>query len=154
VKRRILQEPHGVTSQKTPFFIVTVVKTSNLTQTGNFQKASPLHARILSPFMINVPTRATGSVMAKALRYRTDGDGLETQFYQCTKSFRRHSALGFAQPLTEMSTRDKNKNVRFKVFTEVTMKYVVFWDITPCGSYKNRRFGGTQLLHHKCDKNR
>jgi hypothetical protein len=25
------QEPHGVTTQKTPFFIVTAVKTSNLT---------------------------------------------------------------------------------------------------------------------------
>jgi hypothetical protein len=32
-KRRFLQEPHGVTSQKTPFFIVTTVKTSNLTKT-------------------------------------------------------------------------------------------------------------------------
>jgi hypothetical protein len=31
-KRRFLQEPHGVTSQKTPFFIVTAVKTSNLTK--------------------------------------------------------------------------------------------------------------------------
>jgi hypothetical protein len=30
-KRRFLQDPHGVTSQKTPFFIVTAVKTSNLT---------------------------------------------------------------------------------------------------------------------------
>jgi hypothetical protein len=29
-KRQFLQEPHGVTSQKTPFFIVTAVKTSNL----------------------------------------------------------------------------------------------------------------------------
>jgi hypothetical protein len=27
----LLHEPHGVTSQKTPFFIVTAVKTSNLT---------------------------------------------------------------------------------------------------------------------------
>jgi hypothetical protein len=27
-----LQEPHGVTTQKTPFFIVTAVKTSNLTR--------------------------------------------------------------------------------------------------------------------------
>jgi hypothetical protein len=27
----LLQEPHGVTSKKTPFFIVTAVKTSNLT---------------------------------------------------------------------------------------------------------------------------
>jgi hypothetical protein len=30
-KRRFLQEPHGMTSQRTPFFIVTAVKTSNLT---------------------------------------------------------------------------------------------------------------------------
>jgi hypothetical protein len=30
-KRRLLQEPHGVTSKKTPFFIVTAVKASNLT---------------------------------------------------------------------------------------------------------------------------
>jgi hypothetical protein len=30
-KCRFLQEPHGVTSQKTPFFIVTAMKTSNLT---------------------------------------------------------------------------------------------------------------------------
>jgi hypothetical protein len=32
-KRLFLQEPHGVTTQKTPFFIVTAVKTSNLTNT-------------------------------------------------------------------------------------------------------------------------
>jgi hypothetical protein len=29
--RWFLQEPHGVTSQKTPFLIVTAMKTSNLT---------------------------------------------------------------------------------------------------------------------------
>jgi hypothetical protein len=29
--RVTIQEPHGVTSQRTPFFIVTAVKTSNLT---------------------------------------------------------------------------------------------------------------------------
>jgi hypothetical protein len=33
--------------------------------------------------------------------------------------------------------------VRFKVFTAVTMKNCVFWDVTLCGSCKNRRFGGT-----------
>jgi hypothetical protein len=32
---------------------------------------------------------------------------------------------------------------RFEVFTAVTMKNGVFWDVTPCGSCKNRRFGGT-----------
>jgi hypothetical protein len=31
-KRRFSQQPHGVASQKTAFFIVTAVKTSNLTQ--------------------------------------------------------------------------------------------------------------------------
>jgi hypothetical protein len=31
-KRRFLQEQHGVTSQKTSFFIFTAVKTSNLTK--------------------------------------------------------------------------------------------------------------------------
>jgi hypothetical protein len=33
--------------------------------------------------------------------------------------------------------------VRFEVFTAVTMKNGVFWDVTPCGSCKNRRFEGT-----------
>jgi hypothetical protein len=31
----------------------------------------------------------------------------------------------------------------FEVFTAVNMKSGVFWDVTPCGSCKNRRFGGT-----------
>jgi hypothetical protein len=33
--------------------------------------------------------------------------------------------------------------VRFEVSMEVTMKNSFFWDVTPCGSCKNRRFGGT-----------
>jgi hypothetical protein len=33
--------------------------------------------------------------------------------------------------------------VRFEVFTAVTMKNGVFWDVTQCASCKNRRFGGT-----------
>jgi hypothetical protein len=33
--------------------------------------------------------------------------------------------------------------VRFEAFTTVNMKNGVFWDVTPCGSCKNRRFGGT-----------
>jgi hypothetical protein len=34
------------------------------------------------------------------------------------------------------------------------MKNGVFWDVTPCGSCKNRRFGGTWRLLHQGDKNR
>jgi hypothetical protein len=33
--------------------------------------------------------------------------------------------------------------VRFEVSTGVNMKDIVFRDVTPCGSSKNRRFGGT-----------
>jgi hypothetical protein len=43
---------------------------------------------------------------------------------------------------------------RFEVFTGVTMKNGVFWDVTPRGSCKNRRFGETQRLLHQGDKNR
>jgi hypothetical protein len=44
--------------------------------------------------------------------------------------------------------------VGFEVFTAVTMKKAVIWNVTPCGSCNNRRFGGTQRLHHQVDKNR
>jgi hypothetical protein len=37
--------------------------------------------------------------------------------------------------------------VRFEVFTAVTMKNAVFWDVAPCRSCVTRRFGGTYHLH-------
>jgi hypothetical protein len=37
--------------------------------------------------------------------------------------------------------------VRFEVFTAVTMKKAVFWDVVPCRNSVNRRFGGTYSLH-------
>jgi hypothetical protein len=37
--------------------------------------------------------------------------------------------------------------VRFEVFTAVTVKNVIFWDIMSCGSYKNQHFGGMFHLH-------
>jgi hypothetical protein len=46
------------------------------------------------------------------------------------------------------------KDVRVEVSTAVTMKNGVFWVVTPCGSCKNRRFGGTWRLLHQGDKNR
>jgi hypothetical protein len=36
---------------------------------------------------------------------------------------------------------DIKTHVRFEVFTVVTMRNGVFWDVTPRGSCKNRRFG-------------
>jgi hypothetical protein len=40
-----------------------------------------------------------------------------------------------------------SQNVRFEVFTAVTMKNGVFWDVAPCRSYVNQCFGGTYRLH-------
>jgi hypothetical protein len=51
------------------------------------------------------------------------------------------------------SVNDMYKYVRFEVFMAVTMKNAVFWDIMPCGSCKNQRFGGTYHLHQG-DKDR
>jgi hypothetical protein len=34
-------------------------------------------------------------------------------------------------------------HIRFEVFTALTMKNGIVWDVTPCGSCKNRRFGET-----------
>jgi hypothetical protein len=44
--------------------------------------------------------------------------------------------------------------VRFEVFTAVTMKNVIVWDMTPRDSCKNRRFGRKYRLHYSSNKNR
>jgi hypothetical protein len=41
-----------------------------------------------------------------------------------------------------------------EVSIAVTMNYAGFWDISLCGSFKNRRFVGTHRLHNHGDKNR
>jgi hypothetical protein len=38
--------------------------------------------------------------------------------------------------------------------TNMYLKNGGFWDVTPCGCCKNRRFGGTYLLHYLGDNNR
>jgi hypothetical protein len=35
---------------------------------------------------------------------------------------------------------DSTTQVKFEVFSAVTTKNAAFWDVTPCGSCKNRRF--------------
>jgi hypothetical protein len=42
------------------------------------------------------------------------------------------------------------ERVRFFVFTAVTMKNGVFWDVTQCGSCKNRRFGEKSMNLLQC----
>jgi hypothetical protein len=57
-------------------------------------------------------------------------------------------------PITLQQYLETNQNVvRFEVFTAVTTKNVFFCDVTPCGSWKNRRLEGNYHLHHPGDKN-
>jgi hypothetical protein len=42
--------------------------------------------------------------------------------------------------------------IRFDVFTAVTRKNAVFWDVTSCGSCKNWRFNGTYDLNRQRGK--
>jgi hypothetical protein len=41
----------------------------------------------------------------------------------------------------------EHRFLRFEIFTVVTMKKAVFWDVAPCRYCVNRRFGGTNRLH-------
>jgi hypothetical protein len=48
--------------------------------------------------------------------------------------------------------KNSHEEVIFEASMAVTMKNVIFWDVTPRGSYKNRHFGGTYQLLHLGDK--
>jgi hypothetical protein len=58
-----------------------------------------------------------------------------------SRELKRHG-FGFG---VDLFAQDYNHTdyVGFEVFTAVIMKNGFFWDVTPCGSCKNRRFGGT-----------
>jgi hypothetical protein len=53
-------------------------------------------------------------------------------------------------PVFNSSVQTLVSGVRFEVFTAVTMENGVFWDVTPCGSCKNRHFGGTWCFFAAC----
>jgi hypothetical protein len=73
--------------------------------------------------------------------------------YTETGRRKRHLTTETARKIGSDILAKTNKNyVRFEVITVVTMKNGVFWVVTPRGSCKNRRFGGTLSLHLQGDK--
>jgi hypothetical protein len=59
--------------------------------------------------------------------------------------------------LSEFGNLDSAPCLEFCILENRTfrkMKNAVFSDVTQCGSFRNRRFGGTHRLHHQGDKNR
>jgi hypothetical protein len=84
---------------------------------------------------------ASSAMLRRVALIRTDvSEGLSSSFIKVT--------IGASRLLVIANV------VRFEVFTAVTMKNGVFWVATPCGSCKNRRFGGIWCLLHQGDKNR
>jgi hypothetical protein len=51
------------------------------------------------------------------------------------------------QPTLTWDLVNKLYICKIEVFTAVTMKNAIFWDVVPCRSCVNRRFGGTYRLH-------
>jgi hypothetical protein len=58
-----------------------------------------------------------------------------------TKQMSCNECQSNRQTFRQLRTLVSYKDVRFEIFTAVTMKNGVFWDVTPCGSCKNRSFG-------------
>jgi hypothetical protein len=73
---------------------------------------------------------------------------------QCTVAFQKpqymYNAPTQVEPLNHYAFRNSfykhSAYIRFNVFTAVTMNNGVFWDVTPFGSCKNRRFGGRRNI--------
>jgi hypothetical protein len=126
-----------------------------------------MQGRTLTAFFSPVPIHGCGFVFLD----KASGDRLQRScIYQYKKneesvmspteahSFLCHSedetnTIPLFLPLLQkwLKTRDHRIsifiiNVRFEAFTAVTMKNAVFWDVTPCGSCENRRFGGRGFL--------
>jgi hypothetical protein len=53
----------------------------------------------------------------------------------------------------EMVARTRFIFESFEAFTGKTVKNAVFWEVTPCGTFKNRHFGGKHGLHHQGENN-
>ena len=52
----------------------------------------------------------------------------------------------YSHLIGDFQCRQSMQHVRFEVFTAVTMKKAVFWDVAPCRCGVIRRFGGTYRL--------
>jgi hypothetical protein len=49
--------------------------------------------------------------------------------------------------LSQSCCSNTQDSVRFEVYTAVTVKNTVLWDVAPCRSCVNRRFVGTYRFH-------
>jgi hypothetical protein len=75
----------------------------------------------------------------------------------CLGIWRRSVQTGRAHPTAatgDLVPTSSGKRLLLLAQSFAVQKNGVFWDVTPSGSCKNRRFRGTKLLLHQGDKNR
>jgi hypothetical protein len=49
--------------------------------------------------------------------------------------------------ISEHISSKEREQYGFEILTAAVMNIAIIWDIAPCSSYVNRRFGGTCNLH-------
>jgi hypothetical protein len=116
LKRRFLQEPHGVTTQKTPFFIVTAVKTLYLTWT----RVSESSSRWYNGTMDNKPVEVSiyADKCATLLSFNVHGStrcALEREL----RGFRPFCSIRHVSPVTSLCFHSKVNFYKWKASSYV-----------------------------------
>jgi hypothetical protein len=93
--------------------------------------------RIFSTLKIEATCSSETTVLTRPTRHNIEEDSHS----HCRESFKSYI------PYSVVSHSRKQQCFWNK------LKNAVFWDVTPCGSCKNRRFEGTYRLHHQVNKN-
>jgi hypothetical protein len=118
---------------------------------SNFSTAPPHTYTLLDTDKVENYTRERGVLgpVGTLEERRTHTGSIEVSSYVQEHAHNRRKAHQNNNNIRE----DISFLARFEVYTAVTVKNGVLWDVTPCGSCKNRRYGGTVRLIHHGDKN-
>jgi hypothetical protein len=90
--------------------------------------------------------------VSKGTTQRTHFQTANVARLQCRKQIRFPLPLRTAADGTSRIPSRSTGHARVEVFTALTMKNVISWDVTPRGSCMNRCFGGTYRFHHQGGK--
>jgi hypothetical protein len=101
-KRRFLQEPHGVTTQKTPFLICACRYVLSCRSLGNRRQ----NFKHFCGFCCSRMWRSWLRSCATSRNVSGSNPDYSLALFSVIKSFQLHIVLGFTQPLPEMSTRN------------------------------------------------
>jgi hypothetical protein len=76
----------------------------------------------------------------------TEGEPLDSICYSRLFSGGTTS-MSTCMKYVNLSETKEGKNSSYISMNDTYIMIIIFWEMTPCGSYKNRRFGGSYRLH-------